>query len=226
MKQPTAVMIGADKGGVGKTMFSRIILDYINEKKMAGTVKVFDTEYPNGGLKRFYPQADIVDLENTQDQMKVLDNLADSISIIDIRAGLLSPTLKLFSEIGLFESVKAAQTNLVIFHILGPTITSLGEVLETTKIVEGAKYFLVKNYTNEARFFEWDPAITKALDGLPTISIPQLNEMAIEHIDQSAATFSSFINDGKNSFVLKGSTRHWLSQVYSEIDRINFREMV
>jgi dethiobiotin synthetase len=226
MKKPTAIMVGADKGGVGKTMMTRIILDYIKQKSVTGTIKVFDTEYPKGILNRFYPESTIVDLNNIKDQMRVLDNLNDAVSIIDIRAGLLSPALKNFSEIGLLDAVKKEEIGLVIFHVLGSNIASLNEVIETMRTVQGAKYFLVKNHMNDAEFFEWDVAISNALSLAPSINIPQLNGMAAEHIDQAAVPFSTFIDGSGNSFVLRGKARHWREQVFAELDRIGFKEMV
>lgn len=226
MNKPTAIVVGADKGGVGKTMMTRIILDYIKEKSVTGNIKVFDTEHPKGILNRFYPEAQVVDLNNVNDQMKVLDNLADSTSIIDIRAGLLSPALKTFTDIGLLDAVRKEEIALVVFHVLGPNIASLNEVIDTMRIVQGAKYFLVKNYINDAEFFEWDAAITNVLSMVKSISIPQLNAKAGAFIDQEAVPFSTFINSPGNSFTLRGHARHWREQVFGELDRIGLREMI
>ena len=51
--KPTLILVGADKGGVGKTTVSRILLDYFARKNVL--TRAFDTENPRGSLKRFYP---------------------------------------------------------------------------------------------------------------------------------------------------------------------------
>ena len=58
---PTVVLVGADKGGVGKTIVARTLLDYLEAKKVPA--RAFDTEAPKGTLKRFHPdRTDVVDV--------------------------------------------------------------------------------------------------------------------------------------------------------------------
>ena len=61
MTKPAVVLIGADKGGVGKTTVARTLLDYFAERRVRA--RAFDTEVPKGTLKRFYPDlVDVVDI--------------------------------------------------------------------------------------------------------------------------------------------------------------------
>ena len=53
MAKPTVVVVGADKGGVGKTTVSRTLLDYLSAQHVP--IRAFDTESPKGTLKRFIP---------------------------------------------------------------------------------------------------------------------------------------------------------------------------
>ena len=72
--KPAVLIIGADKGGVGKTTISRTVLDYLRAKSMPA--RAFDAESPRGTLKRFHPAVtEIVDITHTGDQMKILDTL-------------------------------------------------------------------------------------------------------------------------------------------------------
>src|SRR6476660_7094639 len=94
MAKPAVVVVGADKGGVGKTTVSRTLLDYFSAKNVP--TRVFYTEAPRGTLERFHPElTEIVDMTTTADQMKIFDtlNAGPSVTVIDVRAGLLSPAL-------------------------------------------------------------------------------------------------------------------------------------
>src|SRR5579872_4291535 len=93
MAKPTVVVVGADKGGVGKTTVSRTLLDYFTAHHVP--TRAFDTETPRGTLKRFHPDiTEIVDMTSISDQMRIFDTLPDaSVTVIDVRAGLMSPTL-------------------------------------------------------------------------------------------------------------------------------------
>src|SRR5947208_14193926 len=92
MAKPAVILVGADKGGVGKTTVSRALLDYFIAHNIP--TRAFDTESPKGTLRRFHPQVtDVVDMHSTADQMKIFATLSNTdaqATITDIRAGLLS----------------------------------------------------------------------------------------------------------------------------------------
>src|SRR5215813_11295870 len=158
MSKPAVLIVGADKGGVGKTTVCRTLLDYFSARKIP--IRAFDTESPKGTLKRFHPDAtDIVDVNLVPDQMRIFDTLSESqITMIDVRAGLLSPTLRALRDIGFIDAAKKGQITFAVFHILGPTIASLDEITETAAYLGDARYLMVKNFINNTHFFEWDEA--------------------------------------------------------------------
>ena len=77
MAKPTVIVVGADKGGVGKTTVSRTLLDYFTAHHVP--TRAFDTESPKGTLKRFHPDiSDIVDVTSVADQMRIFDTLSST----------------------------------------------------------------------------------------------------------------------------------------------------
>src|SRR5207237_10482323 len=183
MAKPVVIVVGADKGGVGKTTVSRTLLDYFSANNVP--TRAFDTESPRGTLKRFHPDiTEIVDMTTTPDQMKIFDTLnavSPSVTVIDVRAGLMSPSLVALRDIGFLDAAKSGQITFAVFHILGSSIASLDEIAETANFMTGAKYFLVKHFINNRSCFEWDQATynsylrrIKYANDLP---IPTLNEM-------------------------------------------------
>src|ERR1700761_2335276 len=145
---PAVLLIGSDKGGVGKTTVTRTLLDYYQSKKIRA--RAYDTEAPRGTLKRFHSDiTEIVDITTIPDQMRVFDTLKPSdLTVIDIRAELLSPTLGALQDIGFIEAARKGQITFGVFHILGPSIASLNEIGEIAEFVHGTHYFLVKNMIN------------------------------------------------------------------------------
>jgi hypothetical protein len=237
MSRPAVLIVGADKGGVGKTTVCRTLLDYFSARKVP--IRAFDTEAPKGTLKRFHPElTDIVDVNLVPDQMRIFDTLSESqITLIDVRAGLLSPTLKALRDIGFIDAAKKGQITFAVFHILGPTIASLDEIAEASDFVNDAKYYLVKNFINNTHFFEWDQktydSYFRRIKDAVEVTIPKLNEMACEQVELAAVPFLTFIaNKGSNgeaaaySFVLRGYVRHWLGSVWGEYDRIRLTDIV
>ena len=238
MGKPTVIVIGADKGGVGKTTVARTLLDYFRAREVP--TRAFDTEAPKGTLKRFHPDiSEIVDVTAVSDQMRIFDTVSDSsVTVIDVRAGLLSSTLRALSDIGFLNSAKQGQLTFVVFHILGSSIASLDEIGDTAGFTTGGKYFLVKNFINDTSFFEWDKATHnsyfKKFKDAVEITIPKLSEMAYEQVDLVSVPFATFIANKRDqsgevanySFVLRGYVRHWLGQVWEEYDRIKLKDIV
>jgi hypothetical protein len=157
--------------------------------------------------------------------------------VLDVRAGLMSPTLAAFRDIGFLAAARSGQITFAVFHILGSSIASLDEIAETANFMIGAKYFLVKNFINNTSFFEWDQATYNSyfhrIKDATELTIPKLNEMAFEQVEVSSVPFLKFVankgihDDAANySFVLRGYVRHWLANVWSEFDRIKLTDIV
>jgi hypothetical protein len=235
--KPVVLLVGADKGGVGKTTITRTVLDYLAAKGVPA--RAFDSEFPRGSLKRFHPKlTEVIDLATAADQMRVLDTLSTSevkVSVIDVRAGLLSTTLKTFTNVGFFDLASAGEFNFVLFHVIGPSVASLEEIEEVIPYTAGQHYLVVKNFINETSFFEWNPEIQKTyfkvVKDADEINIPKLNEMAFEQTDLAGVPFSTFVAN-KNpqgqpanySLVLRGYVRTWFNQISGEYDRIRLTE--
>jgi hypothetical protein len=224
--KPMVLMIGADKGGVGKTTIARTMLDYLAARNTLA--RAFDSEFPRGTLRRFHPGVtEIVDIMAAPDQM----------SVIDVRAGLLSPTLRTFTEVGFFDLVRSGELNFILFHVVGPSVSSLDEIGDVLPYAGDHNYFVVKNFINETSFFEWNPSIYKnyfkMVKDAPEINIPKLNEMAYEQVELAGVPFSTFVANktpdnqpAGYSLVLRGYVRTWLNQIQSEYDRVGLLDRV
>lgn len=217
------LIVGADKGGVGKTTVSRTLLSYLKSKKIE--FRAFDTESPKGVLQRFHPsETEIVEMRRSTGMMEVFDKLAKSpVTLIDVRAGLLSDLLDKLSKIGLLEAVQAGVMNLTVMHILGASMASFREIRETQSVLgqQGSKHFLVMNHVNDTAFFDWNAEAQEALKvGNGRIDIQQLDPAAAEYIEAAGVPFQDFIEDKTQSFVLRGLARGWLKDVYDQYDRV------
>jgi hypothetical protein len=231
--KPVVLIIGADKGGVGKTTVTRTLLDYLASKNVSA--RAFDAEHPRGTLKRFHPTStEVIDITEVADQMKMLDTLHSAdvkVSVIDIRAGLLSNTLQALTDVGFFDMVKAGEFDFGLLHVVGPSVSSLDEISEVLPLAEDKHYFVVKNFINETSFFEWNPDVYKSyftmLKNAVEVNIPKLNEMAYEQVELAGVPFSTFVANrnpqglpGNYSLVLRGYVRTWLNQISAEFDRV------
>lgn len=237
--KPLLILVGADKGGVGKTTTSRALLDFFSRKNVLA--RAFDTENPRGTLHRFYPSiTEIIDLNEVADQMKVLDTMqtaAVKVTVVDLKAGNLSTALDTFEKIGVLEAARSGEFDLALVHVVGPSIASLDEMGEVARYTKGISYVVARNFINETNFFEWDEKTFKkyfaGLSNAREIEIPKLNEMAYELVDLAGVTFSDFVankdprgQDADYSFVLRGYVRKWLSDLDAEFNKLELMKTI
>lgn len=223
---PVFILVGADKGGVGKTTVARALADYLCELKP----RLVDTQVPAGDLRGFYPNAEVLDLTATTDQMKIFDAPV-ALTIIDVSAGLLARTLATLERVGILKDVRAGTVRLVLLYLLGPSVASLSEVVEANRTISGKlDLFFVKNHVNATEYYGWekDPRFGEALAAMQprTIDVPQLDEIAAESVQQRGQRFSRFATDAANSRILRGHVGDWLSRVRTEFDRVGVGKTV
>jgi hypothetical protein len=227
--KPTIILVGADKGGVGKTTVCRALVDYIMARKVSQ--RIFDTEHPKGDLRMFFPDAvTVINFADIRDQMLVFDGVTEkAVTVVDIRAGVLSPMLRTLDEAHFLDDVRSGEVVLVILHVLGPSIASLSEVAALTQQIGGAaRHLIVKNHINDTQFdLANDPRYAEffrvAAPG--TINVPKMQELAAESIQALELSFSGFIsgeprNGAIPSRMLRGYVRGWFEKVSSEFDRV------
>jgi hypothetical protein len=224
---PLIIMVGADKGGVGKTTVARAMDDYL--RSLRAKYHVFDSEWPAGDLKRFVPDSSLIDIQNVDDQMRAFDSV-EGVTLIDIRANLMSPTINALNDVGLLDDVRTGALNLALLHVIGPSVSSLREISDVTaKIGGGVRHFIVKNYVNEAGFAEWegDERFAAALkEAEPrTIKVPHLEDRACTEVQLVGKSFEAFAA-ARESKMLSGYVRKWLAETWLEFARVGIAGLI
>jgi hypothetical protein len=220
---PTLIIVGADKGGVGKTTIARVLLDYLKDRGVKPSV--FDSEPDPGVLRRFYNYAKLVDIATMQGQMTVFDEVPKSgTTVLDLCAGSLSKILGTMRDAGFLNDVKEGKMRLQVIHVLGSTEASLREIGSTAGLLlDGGEHILVKNHATDGQFFEWDKETHdnyfRAIDAKALLNIPHLDGMVCDAIEKRGQPFAGFIGDENNSRMQRGAVIHWRKQAWSEFDR-------
>lgn len=221
MASPQLVIVGADKGGVGKTTVARSLKDYYQSHGI--TVRAYDAEHlakdpitgeARGVLARFFPGTEVVNLEDSDDQMKVFDGLhLAQVTLLDLPAGGMSRTLTMLRTLGFFDGCRDGSLRLSALHVIGSNKASFDEIEAVRTAVDGADYHTVLNSTNRSKF-EGLPASVK-----DPIAIPLLDEKAASTVDLASVGFSAFYADITRSRVLRGYVNDWLGKSWREFDR-------
>ena len=120
--KPTLLIVGAQKGGVGKTTVARLLLHWLEENRRAHIA--FDTETPLGSLIRFHDdKTELADITEVAAQMRIFDAVAGDRSgatfIVDLRAGHLYAMLDLLTDLRILRDAQEGAFDVVFLHIMG-----------------------------------------------------------------------------------------------------------
>jgi hypothetical protein len=134
--------------------------------------------------------------------LKPAGNLRDAqVTLIDIRAGLLSKTLATLSEIGFLAGAKDGRIKISVVHVIASNKASFDEIEATANAVEGAKHYVLLNHTNKSKFVGLPASVSDP------IIVPMLNELAADTVDHLGIGFDAYLADQIQSPTLQGYIR-------------------
>lgn len=225
MAKGKLIIVGADKGGVGKTMMSRLLIDWIGSRLPPFTV--FDTESALDGktsLLRFRADAVVADIGTVAGQMQIFDNLErGGISLVDMRAGMLSQTLRTMRNAGLLDQADAGRVQMTVVHVLGASTQSMSEVVDVSALLGGdSAHVILENHANDGQFFKWDEGMRatlfKSVSPAAHIDVPHLDSQAAEDVDRRGLGFAAYVAAPEGSDYLRRVVRFWASTTTKRFD--------
>ncbi|ATQ67538.1 MULTISPECIES: hypothetical protein [Methylosinus] len=230
------VLVGADKGGVGKTTVTRLLVDFL---EMSGLdVRPFDTQAPTGTLLRFYPDiTKVMDIRDIRDQARLIESLAShqAVTIVDLKAGQLVHTLRFMEDVGLLDAAARGEARILVLHLIGASLASLAELEAVAPFKDKCEYRIVKNLVNGSSFFDDNADVSEHYlrrgDAGSEIVVPRLDPLAYEAVELTGLPFSSFVFDEParvaearpRSFVLRGYVRTWLERSWAGFETAGLR---
>jgi hypothetical protein len=236
MLESSLIIVGANKGGVGKTTVTRALIEYFEIKNYP--FKVYDTQSPGGNLRRYHPDfTEIIDIENTRDQCRLLDDLdtPGRVTIVDLRAGALFSTLRLLRECGVFEASAEGRLKLSVLHLIGTSHASIAEIEDAAPFLDECNYRVVSNFAGDRGRLRRGAIRSKSNSegSAREILIPRLDSLAFETVELSGASFTSFVLDEApfdksrpSSFVLRGYVKTWLERVWDNFEAAGVDNLV
>jgi len=225
-------LIGGEKGGVGKSVMSRVFAQYCIDRNIP--FQGFDSDRSHGSFMRFYQDFAVhVGLEDFQS----LDHLAEAALqgddgtqvLVDLAAQSSSSLRGWMDDTGVLELFREAGVMVNCWHILDDgrdSLEMLGRLLEDFKTE--ARYVVVLNHGRGARFdaFHASRQKTRAMElGAKFIELPKLHEGSMRQVDHSNSSFWAATNAAENGDQLLGlldrqRVKVWLRKTYAELDSL------
>jgi hypothetical protein len=221
--------IGGEKGGVGKSLVSRVVAQYFIDKKLP--FLGFDTDRSHGALMRFYAgYASSV----LVDRYEMLDAIIEAAVeqpgrrvLVDLAAQTHEPLVKWMDESGVLDLAAEAAFEIHYWHVMDAgkdSVDLLKRLLD--RFDARLRYVLVFNQIRGDDFaiLKESGLDARALSlGARTISLRHLSDAAMNKIDAASSSFWAAQNTaGKENAGLglmdRQRVKTWLREAYQQLD--------
>jgi hypothetical protein len=220
----TINFIGGEKGGVGKSVTSRLLAQYYIDHEM--DFQGFDTDRSHQSFKRFYEDfasSVLVDSFEGLDQIiNTLENNPNTNLIVDLAAQTSAPLALWIKEANLLELLQSMGVVVNFWHVMDDGKDSV-ELLEklTKSYGSGPNYILVQNKGRGINFsiLHQSTSLKNAITlGAYLVEIPKLYESSMRKIDEANMSFWRAMNhqnaEGALSLIDRQRVKIWLKACY------------
>ncbi len=226
--------IGGEKGGVGKSVVSRVLAQYFIDHEYPFTG--YDTDRSHASFRRFYADYAARILVDTYEGLDLIvsgfeedeQQAPDQKVIVDLAAQTAQPLSRWINDSDLLSLFADMDVRVYFWHIADggkDSVDLLGRL--TDNYGDSANFIVVRNMGRGHDFSLLDQSqeLKCAIDlGARVITIPQLHEASMRKIDAQNASFWAAMNhrQGTNALGLleRQRVKTWLKTTYAAFDGI------
>ena len=228
----TIHLIGGEKGGVGKSLMSRVLAQYMIDKGLPFVG--FDTDRSHGSLLRFYTDyASPVVI----DKYERLDAIVEAATeapekriLVDLAAQTHEPLVRWMEDSGVLDLAPELGISFCYWHVMDSgkdSVDLLKRLLD--RFGSGLPYVLVLNQLRGEIFdiLEKSGQKERAIElGAKVITLKHLHDAVINKIDAGSSSFWAAKNretdpDGNALGVLERQrVKVWLGHAYEQINSV------
>lgn len=223
--------IGGEKGGVGKSLMSRVLAQYMIDREIPFIG--FDTDRSHGALMRFYSgYASPVLVDNIEALDSIIEAAAEQPErrvLVDLAAQTHDPLVKWMDDAGVLNLADEMGMTIHYWHVMDSgkdSVDLLKKLLD--RFGTGMKYVLVRNQIrgNDFSVLEQSGEQARAMQlGARVVSIKKLGDSVINKIDAGSSSFwkaknPQDPNGGGLGLMDRQRVKAWLRDAYREIDDV------
>ena len=218
--------IGGEKGGVGKSLTSRLLAQYMIDQQIP--FLGFDTDRSHGALLRFYEGfASPVVLDKREAFDVVVEAATENPErriLVDLAAQTHGPLVQWIDDAGVIELAQELGVTLTYWHVMDAgkdSVDLLGKLLD--RFGASLQYVLVRNQVRGGDFAVLDQSglQDKAMAlGAKVITLKKLHEGVVNKIDADSSSFwkATQSEPGGLGLMDRQRLKMWLRDAYREIE--------
>jgi len=223
-------LIGGEKGGVGKSLVSRLLAQYMIDHELP--FLGFDTDRSHGALMRFYSAyASPVAIDKVESLDAIVEAAVDQPGrriLVDLAAQTHDSLATWMEEAGVIGLADELGMKIYYWHVMDSgkdSVDLLRRLLD--RFGGGLSYVLVRNQVRGSDFSSLEQSGEQARAigmGANVVSVRKLHDHIIQKIDAASSSFWQAKAADKDSTGLglmdRQRVKMWLRDVYREIDEV------
>ena len=226
--------VGGEKGGVGKSMLSRLLAQYFLDHDLPFTA--FDTDRSHATLTRFYGEYTSPALVDRYEALdRIVENAVDQPGrrvLVDLAAQTHEPLVRWMDESGVFDMADLSGLALYYWHVMDAgrdSVDLLARLLD--RFGQRVRYVLVLNQLRGEDFGQLERSgLLERAQGLGarSITIKRLHDAVMTKIDARNCSFWAARNHGGGlagdgpglGLMERQRLKLWIAHANSEIGRV------
>jgi hypothetical protein len=227
-QQRRIILVTGLKGGVGKSVMARQLLDrYL---RVGAEVDAYDSDQDNPDLSRFYKKKApvlLLDLSSKMAFDTVLDRLAtgQNRAMVDLAAGAGGALRYLIKgDINLAAALQELEAKLTLVFVISRSRPSLAALRQSLTDFENvpADWVIVRNnyYGEPKKFSRYESSNAREIAlarGAVELDMPELLDDLFDDIDQSSTPFCDALDSETLSFTNRRRIRAWVERFDAEL---------
>jgi len=224
------ILVLSDKGGTGKSLFTRALADYLIRKQLHEDLLLVDGDGEVGQLLQFYKEYGVISAQiiNAEKRDQFIDILESDkkLVLVDLPAASIAHLELLDEEIGFFDLVSEHGYQLTLCNVMSPFKASIRSVKAMIELAgDKANYVVVKN-----RFFGLDEEFhlydkgkgkeaLKKHQGIE-IELPAIATGVLAEIDRRNLSFHSAMSDTALKLAYRCRINRWLLNFDQQVEKL------
>jgi len=226
--------IGGEKGGVGKSVFARVLAQWFIDHTVP--FAAIDADLSHGALLRYYGDyTQAIDLGSVENADQIMDRAlgSDRRVLVDLPAQSARSLLNWLEEADVIAFAREMGIGISLWQVTDGGFASLSEIERALARLKGeVRHYVVRNHGRSKDFSQWEESKAKALldeFGGKVLDLPELESGAMYKVDRFGASFWAAIHRGDGEHALKPLERQrvklWLDRCHAEVDRVASGEL-
>lgn len=230
-------LVGGEKGGVGKSVVSRMLAQYHIDRQIP--LVVFDADLSHGAMMRHYgAYSTAVDLTDVEELDPIVElGAADNAPtiLIDLAAQSSRPLFRWMEETDLLSLSDEIGLEFHYWHVMDDgkdSLNLLGELLDRFN-TKDINLHIVKNHGRGKNFSALleEPIHEKlTLRAIPQIDLAELHKGSMHKIDRYDASFWAAVNNKNEklgpclNLMERQRVKTWLNRFFNQLDAAKLLE--